>query len=166
MQMVYIFLPPLTVWENTEDSALPSSSDGFERDWNFYDLKHITQQFCGAHQFSIWHIIPNSKVPISESFAQCDRVPVCDLCAGKCWSAPVPDGERSHTADCQRTCGLRDRESSVHTQWGLATVAGSGLQLAGTQTWHTCTRETFSSHKGIFAVVAKRAVEVKSIVLM
>lgn len=30
--------------------------------------------------------------------------------------AAVPDGERSHAADCQGTSGLRDGESSVHSQ--------------------------------------------------
>lgn len=48
--------------------------------------------------------------------------------------AVVPDGERSHAADCEGPSGLCDGESSVHPEWGLAAVAGPGLQLAGTHT--------------------------------
>lgn len=62
-----------------------------------------------------------------------------ESCAGEHWPAAVPDGECADAADRQRARGLRDGESSVHPQRGLAAVAGSGLQCSGTPT-HTFDR--------------------------
>lgn len=57
------------------------------------------------------------------------------LFAGNCRPALVLDGERSHAADSEGAGGLCDGESPVYTQRGLAAVAGSGLQLLGTNTF-------------------------------